>query len=100
MPRGRITFDQLPLFASDREIAEAVVGRDIEKVERLLLSMPKLEACGFPKRTPDGRYTPAVRDFYDRVHRARPSETATVPRQPQEDGHWKPEKKGRALHRV
>ena len=92
--RVPITFNTLPLFASDREIAEAVVGRDREKVEGLLSSIPRLEACGFPKPTPGyGRYVPAVKDFYDRVHLSRTAPLPPDPANRPKDGPWRPERK-------
>jgi hypothetical protein len=57
--------DDLPLYADDRAIAEAVVGKD--RAEWWLTSvLPRLP--GFPPVRPNhkGRYTPAVRAYYDR----------------------------------
>jgi len=60
------TIDELPLFATDREIAEAVVGP--ERAQQYLLSMKLLEKLpGYPAIDPahGGRYVPAIKAFYD-----------------------------------
>jgi hypothetical protein len=57
----------LPLFASDREIAIAVVGK--EKASYYTKAViPMLERQGFPLRDPlhDGRPVPLVMRFYER----------------------------------
>lgn len=68
--RPPLTFDDLPLFAADRDIAEAVVGPDEDDKRRWCASVASLEACGFPRQTAlyGKRYTPAVRAFYDRQY--------------------------------
>ena len=68
--RPAITFDDLPLFAADRDIAEAVVGPDEEDKRAWCATVGSLEACGFPRPTAlyGKRYTPAVRAFYDRQY--------------------------------
>lgn len=57
--------DHLPLFASDQEIAEAVVGKERAKewLSRLLVLEQK---AGFPKVDPfhGGRPIPLIRQFY------------------------------------
>lgn len=62
------TLDQLPLFASDDEIAQAVVGPKRAKawIKDHLPALEKLP--GFPpcEVSHGGRYTPAVKAFYDR----------------------------------
>ncbi|SFU39031.1 hypothetical protein SAMN02799631_00398 [Methylobacterium sp. 174MFSha1.1] len=70
MPRirpkvSRAAFDALPLFASDRDIAVALVGEDMAPT--IIDMMPVLERMGFPKPDPFfvGRYVPAVRQFLD-----------------------------------
>ena len=64
----RTTLDDLPLFATDREIAEAVVGR--ARAESWVRDyLPKLQNMpGFPPldESHGGRYTPSVKVFYDR----------------------------------
>lgn len=63
-----ITFSDLPLFADDHEIARACVGNNGERIAEWLGKLPALEQCGFPKRSRlyNLRYTPAVREYYDR----------------------------------
>ncbi|WP_292326376.1 hypothetical protein [Mesorhizobium sp.] len=58
--------DKLPLFASDKEIALAIVGR--EKAQYWLTGvLPTLERRGFPAEDPlhTGRAVPLVRKFYE-----------------------------------
>ena len=66
-PRPALRFEDLPLFASDEQIAEACVGADPEAIRRWVARVPALEAHGFPKKTHayGRRYTPAVRRYYD-----------------------------------
>lgn len=62
------TLDSLPLFATDEEIARAVVGPD-RAADWMQNHLPSLQAqAGFPplERSHGGRYTPAVKAFYDR----------------------------------
>lgn len=75
---ARFTFDDLPLFAADRDIAEAVVGPDEEDKRAWCSSVESLESCGFPKPTRlyGKRYTPAVRAFYDRQYGPAPADPA------------------------
>ena len=58
--------DSLPIFASDREIAAAIVGRG--KADKWLSEvLPLLERRGFPAVDPlhNGRAVPLVKKFYD-----------------------------------
>lgn len=68
--RPALTFDDLPLFAADKDIAEAVVGPDEEDKRAWCASVASLEACGFPApaKLYGKRYVPAVRAFYDRQY--------------------------------
>lgn len=71
MPMSRrapvVTLENLPLFAEDREIAQAIVGANDEKIRNWLASLPALESDGLPKRhTVYGRYVPGVKQFYER----------------------------------
>ncbi|MFS8114881.1 helix-turn-helix domain-containing protein [Rhizobium jaguaris] len=57
---------QLPLFATDRELAVAIVGK--ARVDMWVkMVVPQLEKHGFPPIDPlhDGRPVPLVRRFYD-----------------------------------
>lgn len=64
MPVRTLTFDTLPLFATDAELAEALLGKRACAWKDL---MPLYERRGFPKIDPvmGGRYTPAVKAFFD-----------------------------------
>lgn len=57
---------KLPLFATDREIAIAVVGKERASMY-VKAAIPILERHGFPKIDPlhDGRPVLLVRRFYD-----------------------------------
>jgi hypothetical protein len=68
MPREAITWDRLPLFASDEAIGEAVLGRDRRGEFHGLASLH--ERHGMPKICTvwGGRYVPAVKAFFDNVH--------------------------------
>ncbi|MDX0498999.1 hypothetical protein GOC68_22410 [Sinorhizobium medicae] len=57
---------QLPLFATDQQLAVAIVGRD--RASMWVKSViPQLERKGFSRIDPlhDGRSVPLVRRFYD-----------------------------------
>lgn len=63
-----VTLDSLPLFASDRELAVALLGKERGRAWRNLV--PIYERNGFPKIDPlmGGRYTRAVLAFFDREY--------------------------------
>lgn len=58
--------DALPLFADDKAIATAIVGRANAEYW-LSVVLPELERCGFPAKDPlhGGRAVPLVMRFYD-----------------------------------
>ena len=58
--------DSLPLFATDREIAIAIVGKG-KASYWITAVLPKLERSGFPAEDPlhTGRAVPLVRRFYE-----------------------------------
>jgi hypothetical protein len=58
--------DALPLFATDREIAVAIVGKTRAEYWRTAV-LPTLERRGFPAEDPlhTGRAVPLVRKFYE-----------------------------------
>jgi hypothetical protein len=60
-----VTWDTLPLFASDEAIGEAVLGRDRRGEFHGLATLH--ERDGMPKISPvwGGRYVPAVKSFLD-----------------------------------
>jgi len=58
--------DKLPVFATDVEIAKAVVGK--ERASYYVKAViPQLERLGFPKVDPlhDGRPVPLIKRFYE-----------------------------------
>ncbi len=60
----RVTLENLPLFATDAELGPAILGKRASEWPRIA----KLyEGHGLPKINPllGGRYTPAVRRFFD-----------------------------------
>lgn len=56
----------LPLFATDQQIAVAIVGRE-RAAMWIKTVIPQLERKGFPRVDPlhDGRPVPLVKKFYD-----------------------------------
>ncbi|MBY0300079.1 MAG: hypothetical protein K2X71_29260 [Methylobacterium sp.] len=73
MPRrrrsqDRLTFDGLPLYPDEAEIARAVLGSNRAKAWTGLAVV--LERGGLPRIDPlfGGRYWPAVKAFLDRRH--------------------------------
>jgi hypothetical protein len=60
-----VTLDRLPLFADEHSLSEAVMGRGSYTYWRAII--PLLERRGFPKidGLMGGRYTPAVKAFFD-----------------------------------
>ena len=89
-------FDKLPLFANEQEIATALLGPG--KVEHWRQIVPLLERRGLP--TIDGlmggRYTPAVRKFFDLDYRLeKDGQVASVPHTPAELGSWRSKKNAR-----
>ena len=66
--RGPMTdlLSNLPLFATDRQLAEAVVGKE-RATMWIKTVIPQLERKGFPRIDPlhDGRPVPLVKKFYD-----------------------------------
>ncbi|WEX76863.1 hypothetical protein PYH37_005214 [Sinorhizobium numidicum] len=57
---------QLPLFATDQQLAVVIVGKDRASMWMKAV-IPQLERKGFPRIDPlhDGRPVPLVRKFYD-----------------------------------
>lgn len=66
MVRKRVAIDDLPLFVTDEQISEVVMGAG--KVKEWLAILPLLERRGFPSidELTGGRYLPAVKAFFDR----------------------------------
>lgn len=65
MRREPLTIDRLPLYATDEEIGEVVLG--FEKRGEFVKLAVLLERQGMPKISPllGGRYVPAVKQFFD-----------------------------------
>jgi hypothetical protein len=90
------SLDKLPLFATEQEIATALLGPG--KVEHWQQIVPLLERRGLP--TIDGlmggRYTPAVRKFFDLDYRVgEDGRVAAAPHTPAELGSWRSKKNAR-----
>lgn len=83
------TLDQLPAFASEDDLATALMGTGKITVWRQIA--PLLERRGFP--TVDGllggRYVPAVKAFFDREYRVTGESQVSAPHSPAELGTWK-----------
>ena len=63
-----LTWERLPLFATDEEIGEAVLGAGRRAEFKGLAVL--LERQGMPKISPllGGRYVPAVKQFFDSLN--------------------------------
>lgn len=93
----RITWDDLPLFASDYDLGAAVVGPD-RASHWATVTVKNLEKqVGFPRydEAHGGRYTPAVRKFYEVMHTAQAQRPVSVPGMPGA-GQWDGRQKRRA----
>ena len=94
--RSRVTLADLPLFATDREIAEAVVGPT--RADSWIRDyLPRLQLMtGFPQfdQSHGGRYTPAVKVFYDQ--RSGIGTAFEGRDQPEDPGAFRPNRNRRA----
>jgi hypothetical protein len=82
--------DRLPLFATDREIAVAIVGRG--RAEYWLKAvLPTLEHRGFPSTDAlhKGRPVPLVRKFYDGYFGITAGSAMAKPEGEERLGQWK-----------
>lgn len=81
--------DKLPLFASEEQLAGALMGPG-KSLEWKQIA-PLLERRGFP--TVDGlmggRYVPAVKAFFDREYRVHGDDQVSAPHSSAELGAWK-----------
>jgi len=94
MPKASrpVSFDDLPLFASDVEIGAAVVGAAkanhwASVTVKLLERQP-----GFPRfdEAHGGRYTPGVRKFYEVKHGSLTTgDRLRVPERPEDNSAWR-----------
>ena len=89
------TLDQLPAFASEDDLATALMGTGNITVFRQIV--PLLERRGFPiiDGLMGGRYTPAVRKFFDHNYRIDDGQVAAAPHAPAELGSWHSKKNAR-----
>jgi hypothetical protein len=87
--------DKLPLFANEQALATALLGPG--KVEHWNQIVPLLERRGFPiiDGLMGGRYTPAVRKFFDHNYRIDDGQVAAAPHAPAELGSWHSKKNAR-----
>lgn len=80
--------DKLPLFASEADLATALMGPS--RVTEWRQIVPLLERRGFP--TIDGlmggRYWPAVKAFFDREYKVGGDVQVSTPHAPAELGAW------------
>jgi len=74
--------ESLPLFATDDVIGAALLGAD--RVQEWRQMVPLLEARGFPKidALMGGRYTPAVRAYFDHQYGLDRDRSGDVPLAP------------------
>lgn len=97
-PRGSIVpLEQLPLFADERSLSEAVLGHGQYTHWRAVVTL--LEGRGFPKidGLMGGRYTRAVRAFFDREYRIHGDSQISKPHQPANLGAaWKKRDAGKS----
>lgn len=87
--------DKLPLFASEEAISSALMGPG--KTAEWRQIAPLLERRGLP--TVDGllggRYTPALKAFFDRQYGIHGADQISAPHEPAELGAWKKQRGGR-----
>ncbi|MBR0934846.1 hypothetical protein [Bradyrhizobium jicamae] len=85
MKRQPYTLDTLPLYATDEEIGEVVLG--VERKGEFKGLAVLLERQGMPKISPllGGRYVPAVKQFFDTYNGL----SQSVPARPDgTEGEW------------
>ncbi|BEV44743.1 hypothetical protein [Afipia carboxidovorans] len=83
------TLEDLPLFATEEQLASAIMGTGSLVAWKNVVA--KLEADGFPRidGLHGGRYVPAVKRFYDDLYGVRPDRRPPPePDRPAEIGKW------------
>jgi hypothetical protein len=89
------SLDNLPLFAEEEAVSVALLGPG--KVAHWRQIAPLLEGRGFPKIDPEmgGRYTPAIRRFFDDEYRLKTAQPAALRDGPEALGTWGKKKTAR-----
>jgi hypothetical protein len=89
MPGRFNTLDRLPLFADEDALAGAIMGPGKTTSWRQIVAL--LEGRGFPKidAVMGGRYTPAVKAFFDRECRLHVPHQVASRDGPESLGTWK-----------
>ncbi|MDW9483175.1 hypothetical protein GOB57_31650 [Sinorhizobium meliloti] len=87
---------QLPLFATDQQLAVAIVGKDRASMWMKTV-IPQLEKKGFPRIDPlhDGRPVPLVRKFYEGYFGITAGFNAAAPDGKENLGMWKSRRRSR-----
>lgn len=88
--RRQVRLDQLPLFADEKSLSEAIMGRGRYTEWRSIV--PILEHRGLPKidALMGGRYWPAVKAFFDREYKIHRDYNVPEPHRPADLGAtWK-----------
>jgi hypothetical protein len=87
---------QLPLFATDNQLAVAIVGKERASMW-VKTVLPQLERKGFPRIDPlhDGRPVPLVRKFYDGYFGIIAGFAATAPDGKENLAIWKSRRRAR-----
>lgn len=89
---------KLPLFATDKEIAAGIVGK--ERADMWLKTVvPQLERKGFPRIDPlhNGRPVPLVAKFYEGYFGITAGFAAILPDGGERLGEWKNRKRSRQI---
>jgi hypothetical protein len=83
-------FSKLPLFATDRELAIAIVGKERAAMWAKVV-IPQLERKGFPRidQLHDGRPVPLVQRFYNGYFGITAGFQAAAPDGEERLGMWK-----------
>lgn len=88
--RGQVQLEKLPLFADEKSLSDAVLGRGRYTEWRAII--PLLERRGLPKidALMGGRYWPAVKAFFDREYKIHGDYHVREPHRPATFGDgWK-----------
>lgn len=90
--------DNLPLFATDQELAVAIVGKARASMW-IKTVIPQLERKGFPRIDPlhDGRAVPLVMKFYDGYFGITAGFAVAAPDGEERLGEWKKSRRTKAI---